>query len=67
MKRVGANARRAVRRMCDDRLAQSDEGPAREWPWEYYNAFASGGWIGMVIPKKYGGVGLGTLHAGTVS
>ncbi len=52
--------------MCDDRLAQSDEGPAHEGPWEYYNASASGGWIGMSIPEKYGGIGLCTLHVGTV-
>jgi acyl-CoA dehydrogenase len=53
--------------MRGDRLAQSDEGPAREFPGEYYNAFASGGWIGIIVPEKYGGIGLGTLHAGTAS
>jgi len=33
------------------------------FPWEYYNAFAEGGWVGIIVPEKYGGGGLGVTHA----
>ena len=39
---------------------------AHEFPWEYYNAFAKAGWLGIVVPEAYGGAGLGVLHAGTL-
>jgi acyl-CoA dehydrogenase len=37
-----------------------------EFPWDFYEAFARGGWIGILVPEAYGGAGLGTLHAGTL-
>jgi len=37
-----------------------------EFPWEFYNAFAEQGWIGILVPEAYGGAGLGTLHAGVL-
>ena len=42
---------------CDERHA---------FPWDFYNAFAERGWLGILIPERYGGAGLGTLHAGTL-
>src|ERR671926_670337 len=34
-----------------------------EFPWDFYNAFAAGGWLGIAIPEQYGGSGLGILEA----
>ncbi|MBI3964769.1 MAG: acyl-CoA/acyl-ACP dehydrogenase [Chloroflexi bacterium] len=33
------------------------------FPWEFYNAFAQGGWLGIAIPEEYGGSGLGITEA----
>lgn len=48
----------------DEYWRRCDE--AHEFPWDFYNAFASSGWIGILVPEQYGGAGLGTLHAGTM-
>jgi acyl-CoA dehydrogenase len=34
------------------------------FPWDFYNAFAAAGWIGIAIPEQYGGGGLGLAEAG---
>lgn len=34
-----------------------------EFPWEFYDAFADGGWLGIAIPEEYGGGGLGIFEA----
>lgn len=34
------------------------------FPWDFYNAFAEAGWIGIAIPEEYGGAGLGLAEAG---
>src|SRR6201999_2211821 len=36
---------------------------AHEFPHEFYQAIASGGWLGMTIPEQYGGHGLGITEA----
>jgi acyl-CoA dehydrogenase len=36
---------------------------ACEFPWEFYEAFASAGWLGIAIPQKYGGAGMGVAAA----
>ena len=36
---------------------------AHEFPQEFYDAIASGGWLGMTIPEQYGGHGLGITEA----
>ncbi len=41
-----------------------DHDARHEFPWDYYNAFAKNGWIGVLIPAEYGGAGLGVHHAG---
>ena len=33
------------------------------FPWEFYQAFAEGGWLGIAIPPAYGGAGLGITEA----
>src|ERR1700692_343549 len=40
-----------------------EKGQAREFPPEFYQAIASGGWLGMTIPEEYGGHGLGITEA----
>jgi acyl-CoA dehydrogenase len=36
------------------------------FPWEFYEAFAGAGWLGVAIPEKYGGAGLGIMEASLV-
>lgn len=37
-----------------------------EFPWEFYNALAKGGWVGVAIPEEYGGGGGGITEASVV-
>jgi acyl-CoA dehydrogenase len=37
-----------------------------QFPWEFYNAFAKAGFLGVVIPEAYGGSGLGLREAAIV-
>jgi len=41
----------------------ADRDEKHEFPWEFYYAFAGGGWLGIAIPEEYGGGGLGILEA----
>jgi acyl-CoA dehydrogenase len=58
--------RQAVRelagRFSDEYWLERDR--AHEFPWEFYAAFAEGGWLGIAIPEEYGGGGLGITEAG---
>ena len=36
------------------------------FPWDFYNALAEAGWIGIAIPEKYGGSGRGITEASIV-
>jgi acyl-CoA dehydrogenase len=60
--------RDAVRKVCegypDEYWAKKDA--AHEFPWEFYNAMAEGGWIGIAIPEAYGGSGRGITEASLV-
>src|ERR1700712_2463344 len=38
-----------------------------EFPQEFYDAIAGGGWLGMTIPEQYGGHGLGITEATILS
>jgi acyl-CoA dehydrogenase len=44
----------------------SDHDERHAFPWDFYNAFASKGWLGILIPERYGGAGLGVLPAGVL-
>ena len=35
----------------------------KEFPTEFYDAFASGGWLGITMPEEYGGHGMGITEA----
>ena len=39
---------------------------SKEFPWDFYNAVAAGGWLGITIPEEYGGGGLGVTEASIV-
>lgn len=54
-------ARDLARSFSDEYWAERDQNC--EFPWEFYNAFAEGGWLGIAIPEEYGGGGLGILEA----
>ncbi|MCZ6659516.1 MAG: acyl-CoA/acyl-ACP dehydrogenase [Gammaproteobacteria bacterium] len=60
--------RDAVQKVCadypDEYWAEKDE--AHEFPWDFYNAMAQGGWIGIAIPEAYGGSGRGVTEASIV-
>lgn len=38
----------------------------KEYPWDFKNALAEGGWLGMLMPEQYGGMGLGLVECGIV-
>ena len=39
---------------------------AHEFPTEFYNALASGGWLGITTPEEYGGHGFGITEASII-
>ena len=43
-----------------------DKDKRGEYPWEFVNAFAEGGWLGALIPEAYGGLGLGIAESGVM-
>ena len=59
---IAAEARKLAAAYDDDYWLDCDERKA--FPWDFYNAFADQGWLGILIPEEYGGAGLGVLHAG---
>jgi acyl-CoA dehydrogenase len=56
-----AAVRELAARFDDDYWSELDAG--HEFPWDFYNAFADAGWLGIAIPEKYGGSGLGIFEA----
>ena len=57
--------RDTIRRICgdfpDEYWAKCDE--EHQFPWDFCNALAEGGWIGVAIPEEYGGSGRGITEA----
>jgi acyl-CoA dehydrogenase len=60
--------REGVRRVCakfpDAYWRDLDD--RHEFPWEFYDAMAAGGWIGIAMPEAYGGGGQGITEASIV-
>jgi acyl-CoA dehydrogenase len=60
--------REAIRKICadfdDTYWLEHDE--SKEFPWEFYNAIADGGWLGLTVPTEYGGGGLGVSEAAII-
>jgi len=53
--------RAVVRRFDDDYwLARDEDG---RFPFEFHQAMAEGGWLGVTMPEAYGGAGLGVTAA----
>ena len=61
---ISSEAAKLAAAFDDDYWMDHDQRHA--FPWDFYNAFAKQGWIGVVIPEEYGGAGLGVLQAGTM-
>ena len=57
--------REGIRRICadfpDEYWYQKDAD--HEFPWDFYDKLAEGGWVGMAIPAEYGGGGQGITEA----
>jgi acyl-CoA dehydrogenase len=57
--------REGIRRICadfpDEYWAEKDA--AHEFPWDFYQALAEGGWVGIAIPEEFGGGGQGITEA----
>lgn len=60
--------REAVRHLCAsfDDAYWADLDDRHEFPWAFYDAMASGGWIGIAMPEAYGGGGQGISEASIV-
>jgi len=60
--------RDGVRRVCGKfpDAYWRDLDARHEFPWEFYEAMADGGWIGIALPEAYGGGGLGITEASIV-
>ncbi len=60
--------RDGVRRVCagfdNDYWRRHDA--EHEFPWDFYQAMADGGWIGIAIPEEFGGGGRGITEASIV-
>ena len=61
LEQIRHEARRLVLPFDDDYWREHDE--KHEFPWEFYNAFAEQGWIGILVPEEYGGAGMGVMEA----
>jgi acyl-CoA dehydrogenase len=61
---IASEAAKLAAEFDDDYWLDHDERKA--FPWDFYRAFASQGWVGILIPEEYGGAGLGVLQAGTL-
>ena len=57
--------RQAVQRICADFPDEywRERELRHEFPWDFYRAFADGGWVGVAIPVEYGGGGAGITEA----
>jgi len=57
--------REGIRRICadfpDEYWAEKDA--AHEFPWDFYDKLAAGGWVGIAIPTEFGGGGQGITEA----
>jgi len=61
---IRVEAKRLAAAFDDDYWRTKDS--AHEFAWEFYRAFAAGGWLGILVPQQYGGAGLGVMAAGTL-
>ncbi|MEM7095780.1 MAG: acyl-CoA dehydrogenase family protein [Actinomycetota bacterium] len=57
--------REGIRRICADFPDEywADKDAKHEFPWDFYEALAEGGWVGIAIPEEFGGGGQGITEA----
>ena len=58
---IRENVRAVVRSFSDDYWLKHDDNA--EFPREFHQAMADAGWLGITLPEKYGGAGLGVTEA----
>jgi acyl-CoA dehydrogenase len=60
--------RHAIREICAQFPAEywRERDSKHEFPWDFYNALAKGGWVGIAIPEEHGGGGGGITEASIV-
>jgi acyl-CoA dehydrogenase len=60
--------REGIRRLCADYpdTYWRDRDAAHEFPWDFANALAEHGWVGIALPEQYGGGGHGITEASIV-
>jgi acyl-CoA dehydrogenase len=58
---IQKGAQELAARFDDNYWADHDE--RSEFPWDFYNAFAEAGWLGISIPEEFGGGGKGVFEA----
>lgn len=61
---IRSSVRALMKSFPDEYWLERDN--SQEFPWEFYNAIAEGGWLGLTIPEEYGGGGLGVTEAAIV-
>ncbi|MET0734545.1 MAG: acyl-CoA dehydrogenase family protein [Microbacterium sp.] len=61
---IRSAVRELAGRFDDNYWAEHDA--AGEFPWDFYNAFADAGWLGIAIPTEYGGAGMGVSSAASL-
>jgi acyl-CoA dehydrogenase len=61
---IRASVRTLMKSFPDEYWMEHDE--SKEFPWEFYNAVAEAGWLGLTVPEEYGGGGLGVTEAAIV-
>ena len=61
-----ASLREEVRALCRrfEPAYWLEHDRSAEYPWDFLKAFAERGWLGLVIPERHGGSGLGVTEAG---
>lgn len=58
---IRESLRKLLANFDDDYWREADS--SHEFPWDFYNALADAGWIGIAMPEKYGGAGKGIIEA----
>lgn len=61
---IGDAVDQMMARFPDEYWARKDRD--REFPWEFYDAFAEAGYLGLAMPPEYGGAGLGLTEGAIV-
>ncbi len=58
---IRANVQKLCTQFGDDYWLAKDK--EARFPHEFHRAFADGGWLGIAMPERYGGAGLGIVEA----